>query len=102
MRDDSCRNEKAHRNVLEPVDHQRRACRPYLDEAAGSRNGVDGKQCQQAKDPHTQPKTLTALAITSASVVAETSACTVIIALAHRAIGMVSVGENATALVMLT
>ena len=49
-----------------------------------------------------QPKTFTALAITSANVVNETIACRVIIAFAQRVIGIVSVGENATTLVMLT
>ena len=46
--------------------------------------------------------TLTARAKTSARVDIDTSACTVIISLAHRDTGMVSVGENATTLVKLT
>jgi len=37
--------------------------------------------------------------MTSAKVVNETFPCAVIIALAHRAIGIVSVGENATTVV---
>ena len=49
-----------------------------------------------------QPKTFTALEITSAAVDSATNACTVIIALAQRASGMVSVGENAITLVTLT
>ena len=49
-----------------------------------------------------QPKTFTALAITSAMVVTATRLCTAIIPFAQRASGMVSVGENAIALVRLT
>jgi hypothetical protein len=50
---------------------------------------------------HGQPRTLTALAITSPAVDSATIACTVIIIFAQRASGMVSVGENAIPLVML-
>ena len=49
-----------------------------------------------------QPKTFTALAITSPAVDSATIACTAIIALAQRASGMVSVGEKAITLVRLT
>ena len=49
-----------------------------------------------------QPKTFTALEITRAAVDSATIACTVISAFAHRASGIVSVGENAITLVTLT
>jgi hypothetical protein len=49
-----------------------------------------------------QPKTFTALAITSAMVVTATRLCTAIIPFAQRASGMVSVGEKAIAFVRLT
>src|SRR5688500_15681053 len=60
--------------------------------------GRDAHDCDRSplSGLNNQPKTLTALAITSASVVNETIACTVIIAFARRVIGMVSVGEKAT------
>ena len=66
--------------------------------------GRDAHDCDRTPlcGLNNQPKTFTALAITSASVVNETIACTVIIAFARRVIGMVSVGEKATTLVMLT
>lgn len=67
----------------------------------GGRN-THGRDRTPVSPLNSQPKTFTALAITSASVVNETIACTVIIAFARRVIGMVSVGENATTLVMLT
>jgi hypothetical protein len=55
-----------------------------------------------ALSSHGQPKTFTALAITSAMVVTATRLCTAIIPFAHRASGIVSVGEKAIALVRLT
>ena len=118
MNDCLGRNKQARSDVLEPVDRKRRASRPFHDKPAGHRNSVDGKQGQQMDDPshvvvavqdrgmplssHDQPKTFTALAITSAMVVTATRLCTAIIPFAQRASGMVSVGENAIALVRLT
>jgi hypothetical protein len=118
MGNDLGRNEQAHRDVLEPVDRERRAGRPIVDEPTGRWNSVDGQQRQDVNDPshvvvaagspsmplssHGQPKTFTALAITSPAVDSATIACTAIITFAHRASGMVSVGENAMTLVRLT
>jgi hypothetical protein len=117
MSNDPGRHEQARRDVLEPVDQQRRAGRPILDEPAGRRNGVDRHQGQKMNDAshvgaaalaggmatssHAQPKTFTALAITRAIVETATTLCTSIIAFAERVKGIVSVGENAITFVRL-
>ena len=51
MSNDPGRNEDACRDGLEPVDDQRRARRPSLDEPTGHRNGIDGQQRQWVNDP---------------------------------------------------
>ena len=64
------------------------------------------EQCQFYRAPTTRavdyPRTLTARAITRATVVTATVDCSAIMAFARRDSGMVSVGENATTLVKLT
>ncbi|MDT5073533.1 MAG: hypothetical protein QOH82_2853 [Mycobacterium sp.] len=74
-------------------------CPGVLRQEGGS---LDRHEAADVDTHPDQPSTLTARAMTRAIVVIDTSDCTVIMPLAQRASGIVSVGENATTLVKLT